>query len=194
MLIFWALAFINELGIIEMKTFLIITMLYCGLTAFSQSDYAPGQLYKIHGLTIDKSSQDTVPLILVEILNKGQRILATTSDFDGQFSFVLCSNKLPNDSLTLRTSGVAYYQETFNFNIISDTTFTLTITADPEKKMTKEKLFEYTRTFINECGTDEYNEAYENNNLYRHCDGRVKTFREIIDSNENLSEWEQINK
>jgi len=173
-----------------MKLILPILLLSFVTCCFSQSDYVAGQIYKIEGLCTDNNNHEKLPMLFVEIYSNNELISIGTSDFDGKFLCKFCSNKLKDDSITIKFTGKEYQQKTYNFKILSDTLIHINLSADPKKEWTKERLFEYTRTFISECGTDEISKEYELNELYRHCDGRIKNFREI--KIESLNEWELI--
>ena len=156
--------------------------------------FVPGQMLKMSIITIDKKTYDTIPLVLVEIFHKNERILSGHTDLDGKLIIRICSNKLVKDSLTFKTTAIGYKQDTINQNILLDSTNVLLMNQDSFKRMTAKKKQEYQDSFITECGTDEVNRLYVENPTYRHCDGRIMTYKQIQENHENMHGWEQIDK
>ena len=156
--------------------------------------FEPGQMVKISIITIDKKTHDTIPLVLVEIFHKNERILSGHTDIDGKLIIKICSNKLSKDSLTFKTTAIGYKQTTVNQNIRFDSTNVLFMNKGSLKEMTARKKQEYQDSFITECGTDEVNRLYLENAKYRHCDGRILTYQQIQDNHENIFGWERIDK
>jgi len=162
------------------------------VSAQTNTSYEPGELYKIYGLTIDSEKHDTLNMVAIEIYADGQRILRQISDFDGLFYFSLCSNQIPTDSITIKATGADHKQEFFSFRVVSDTTLLIPLTPDPAQEFTRLMVRNYVEDFINECGTGQYERAYARNAQYRHCDGRILTFREIEKEGDGLTGWKLI--
>lgn len=161
-------------------------------TGQTDTTFIPGQLYKINFLTLDADSKDTLPLVLIEVFNNSERISILKSDFNGQGKITICSNKLTDSKMYLKVTMAYYLQDTFKLELYADTSFVLPLKIDPEKRISKENYAEYERTLILDCGTDELQNAISKNAYYRHCDGRIWSFKTLIDNHENLNEWELL--
>ena len=174
-------------------TLIIITLLVC-LTTFGQnkSTYVVGQLYKVSGLTYDKVNKDTVRLVTIELSSNGKPLIASRTDLNGKFHWTVCSNKLWNNSLTIKATTAGYYQRTYDFKLNSDTSIVLSLTPDPKKEITLIKQSEYEHNIFNEYGTEELEKEYKENAFYKHCDGRILTFKQLMDRKENINEWDKI--
>ncbi|MDP4203060.1 MAG: hypothetical protein Q8861_10210 [Bacteroidota bacterium] len=177
-----------------MRTILIITTLFIYLTTYGQkeSTYITGKLYTIDGLTYDKLNKDTVRLVTIELFSNGKQLIATRTDLNGRFRWTVCSNKLLNNSLAIKTTAAGYYQKTYDFKLRSDTLIVLTLVPDPKKEITLKKQSEYEYNLFHECGAKELETEYKENAFYRHCDGRILTFKQLMNRKENLNEWNKI--
>lgn len=91
-----------------------------------------------------------------------------------------------------KATAVDYKQDLFSFKIRSDTTLILNMNSDSLHQITKSEKVKYENSFISPCGTDEVNQLYLNNPNFRHCDGRILSYKELKEKHEDLSCWEQI--
>lgn len=178
-----------------MKVLLTISLLLLGLVSFSQSDYQPGHMIEINCLVLDQNSNDSIPFSIVEIIKNDEVIYSSISDFNGAVKFNICSNQLQYDTISFRILGVGYFPKTIEPKIQTDTSLIFLVVQNPKDSITKEKIREFTSSYSSgECGTYELEKAYKENNLYRHCDGRVMSFTEIMEVEGNTNEWEMIKK
>ncbi|PKV52779.1 hypothetical protein ATE84_4906 [Aquimarina sp. MAR_2010_214] len=189
-----------------MRTHLIIIIvLILNLHSFAQTNKKNdnGKFYTIKGLITDKNSKDTLHLVIVEFMNKENKLIkAMRSDFDGIYYSSICSKELIDDSLLIKTTNAFYKQEVFNYKIVSDTIININMDSDSNKTFSKEKFEEYNRLrmYGRGCGLvddDEYDELEYQRNLktYKHyCTGQIKKYRSLIDDNAIFSEWILIEK
>lgn len=183
----------------RIRIIIIITLTF-NLLLYSQIDKKrdSGKMYKLSGVITDQTTNDTLSLVSVEILNKNlKRIKSTRSDFDGIYYFIFCSKKLISDTLLIKTTYISYKQETFFYKINSDSVINIKMSFDKNKTITKEKFEKYNSSFLYyECGTEDYDViSYDENKTYRHfCSGQEKKYQQLIKDNDNLSEWNLTEK
>lgn len=177
-----------------MKKSIIIILVLITLKIYCQNEevYIPGYICKIQILTLDKKTQESVPLVLIEGYTKDKRIFVGYSDVDGKINMKICSNKLFQGNLIIKTTAINYKQDSFSFNIKYDTTLNLKMSLDSLHGITESEKLKYENSFILPCGTDEVNQLHLNNPSFRHCDGRVLSYRELKEKHEDLNYWEQI--
>lgn len=160
------------------------------LNVFSQAEYQLGEIIEIKGYVLNNNnSNDSLPFILVELINNDEKVKAAFTDFDGKFKFNICSKKLKNKNVLLRFSGVGFFEKGLSFEVLKDTTLTMYIDQNKEDTITLDKINDFRLSFFsNECGTYIFQKNYKKNEYYRHCDGRIMKFRELVDNSENLNE------
>ncbi|HPE99187.1 MAG TPA: hypothetical protein PKY63_00845 [Bacteroidales bacterium] len=149
------------------------------------TDFTPGYPIVLRGIVIDKVTHDSVPLAIVELLINSKGIHATRSDFDGGFVLSLCSGRLTKGLLRIQVTVKGYQQDIFEFKVEGDTSVRIELTPDLEGKITEQEVWMKFDDVI-EAKYDIWG-GYEK---FRHCDGRIKTYDEIIESGEKWLGWE----
>lgn len=185
-----------------MKYKIIIIAFIYSFVSYSQTNipFKKGSVHKIKGLIRDNTTNDILTGVVVEFMNEHKKWIDTrVSDFDGQFFFKVCSNKLINNTLFIKTTQAFYKQEIFKYEITSDTVLKINMTIDKKKVFSKKEFEKYKNTKLHfECSiNDDFNEIeyWTNKKVYQHyCTGEQKKYKNLIDDKEDFSEWNIIDK
>lgn len=164
--------------------YILIFLFTKNIISQSNNSYKSGQLYNVLIKTIDKKTKKSIKFVTVTGALSNRIIIIGTSNLDGEIQFKICSNKLINDSLTIIASVNEYKFKSEKYKIQSDTIICLFMKNDKKIKEAKEVW----------CGTGDYDIKNDSNAVYRHCDGRKMKFKQLVESNEKIGEWEKINK
>ena len=179
---------LNQSNSSIIKIFIFGLFLLFGVSGLSQTQSVE---YKISGQIIDKKSNDSIALCVVEIFDEYQnRIGFTKSDFFGSFNFKLCSN-LISEKTNIKLTAVGYYPKTFQLKIENNMFYTFTLKRDLQSKITLDSLNELTTIGCGDYYSYILNKKTKSN-LYKHyCTGNIKTLEEIdADGNgNNFRDW-----
>jgi len=150
-----------------------------------------GRMLKIEIETINKN--DSIPIQSMICISSNNKVIGIKStDFEGYTSFNICSKKIFENKISVEIYGLKCKSITREYKISNDISIL-------------EKL-EYGRTIYNEindqtklytkfgipfCNIEKVSELTDDD-LYQHCDGRIKLKKNIPD--EELFEWEVIKK
>lgn len=154
----------------------------------------PGHMRSLSGQILDGTTKDTLALAGITLRSANGPFAAGRTDFDGNFRFRFCSNRLPGKSLTMEFEELGYHSRVIQFDLASDTVITVLLVRDPMFVPTEENRKAYLDRFRTDqppiCGTDRF--ECKNNQLWRHCDGRIDTYQHLIERGEHLEEWEPV--
>ncbi|MFZ1691746.1 MAG: hypothetical protein WAT74_01000 [Flavobacteriales bacterium] len=81
------------------------------------------------------------------------------------------------------------------FMATADTTLDILLPLDPAFVNSPQAMEQYLRepfTDLPFCGTVEIQRLYDENPLFRHCDGRVESFHRLMETNARMDEWEEL--
>ncbi len=177
-----------------MKKILLFALICQISTIYGQNNKAlnSGEIYKLIGITKDLKTNEVTPLVKIEVFNLERKIASTKSDYNGNFHISFCSNKLKNNDLVVVCTEIGFLKETHKFKFSSDSLLIIKLEHNPNNEVSIEEQIENEKKLIKDCGTDELKIEYQKNRNYKHCDGRILTFKELISSKENLNEWEIV--
>lgn len=185
-----------------MKYKIIIIAFIYSFVSYSQTNisFKKGSVHEIKGLIIDNTTNDNLTGVVVEFMDEHKKwIDARVSDFDGQFFFKICSKKLINKTLFIKTTQAFYKQEIFKYKITSDTVLKINMAFDKKKVFSKKEFEKYKNSKLYfECSiNDDFDEIeyWTNKKVYQHyCTGEQKKYKGLIDDKEDFSEWNLIKK
>ncbi len=148
----------------------------------------------LDGVVLDSSTQTAVAFVVLELIDSQVVLSSGVSDLDGRFSFCLCSRPFGSNSAVLRAKFLGYTKKIVLLPVTADTTIRISISRnDMAVAYDKESIHAYLQEqhpFL--CGTEWYERMKEDNPRFQHCDGTVKTFKEIQGSDVQWCAWQEL--
>jgi hypothetical protein len=152
-------------------------------------------MMEIRGLVLDTMNGYTLALSKVKLFASDTLVEESLADFDGKYRFRFCSNRIKTDSLILEAEVLGYHVRSFAVRAETNLSIDIHLEIDPTVKITEQSRKEYLDSIYRNsrsCGTEEFSRDYENDPMFRHCDGRIEPFRKLIERNERMEEWKKL--
>lgn len=156
------------------------------------NNYTPGKMISITGAIFKDDSTTLSESTSVTFYSGGTIINGNIlMHNDGTYIFNFCSNMLTDSIITIEAihNYPKYYFGTITVKLTPNQTYNIFVSRVTEKDNQNRP----------RCGTTEYNNAlkqwqedYNNGQLYRHCDGTIMSYTRLKDEGKMTEEWKRM--
>ncbi len=155
---------------------------------------AGGKVLQIEGVVVDRTSQQPIPFVVVDLLDSSGRSVTGSTDFDGRFLFCRCSPPFGSHKASLRVHFLGYETKVVGVPEVADVSLRVELTStDTTLSYDKEALEVYRREHLPIfCGTEWLQRMEDRNPRMRHCDGTIKLFKQIPEGPERWCAWQEL--
>ena len=166
----------------------LLPLTFCG----QNNAFVPGQMLELRGQVLDAESK--APLVISRLTLVADSVVGeTVTDFDGNYKFRFCSNKAKGDSVILQVESLGYPMRSILVKAGTDLSLIIYLKADSTFQLTEQtKQHYFDSHLLPTCGFEKYQRDHEANPMFRHCDGRIESFRRLEELNERMEEWERL--
>lgn len=161
----------------------------------ASAQYTLGYMIELRGNVFDITNKDTMVFARIKLLSGDEYITGSVTDFDGAYLMRFCSNRVKTDSLVIEAEGFGCLKTRIVIKAATDNTLDIYLPLDPTFVNSPQARELYLRERYADgpfCGTDEQQRLYDENPLFRHCDGRIESFQRLVETNARMEEWERF--
>jgi len=163
--------------------------------AQDSAQYTPGHMIELRGNVFDITNKDTMVFARIKLFTGDELITGSVVDFNGAYRMRFCSNKVKTDSLVIEAEGLGCLKTRMVIKAATDNTLYIYLPLDPTYVNSPQAREQYLRELQaggSYCGTDEHQRLYDDNPLFRHCDGRIESFQRLMETNARMEEWDRL--